>query len=228
MPADSRPRSTTSNSSARRLVQPSEFMPCASPPRIVTCLTEIVLVAPVLASLLLPAFACGQSGDVVISQIYAGGRAGVRPSAATTSSASTGVPLRSPSTTGPSNTPRQPVLPGAAPRSRERFPRWLLARARGHRTSRRRPPQPRCLRQVCLCPRQWSPRAGHDGHSPLPAAPTPAALRGETGCDPSLGHPRARKGRQSPKTAIALEFGVSDVLVHYIATERCWRDAPAA
>jgi hypothetical protein len=31
-----------------------------------------------------------------------------------------------------------------------------------------------------------------------------------------------------PKTAIALEFGVSDVLVHYIATERYWRDAPEA
>lgn len=30
------------------------------------------------------------------------------------------------------------------------------------------------------------------------------------------------------KTAIAREFGVSDVLVHYIATGRCWRDEPAA
>lgn len=31
-----------------------------------------------------------------------------------------------------------------------------------------------------------------------------------------------------PKTAIAREFGVSDVLVHYIATGRCWREEPAA
>jgi hypothetical protein len=36
-----------------------------------------------------------------------------------------------------------------------------------------------------------------------------------------------RAGRR-PKTAIAHEFGVSDVLIHYIATGRCWRDAPAA
>jgi hypothetical protein len=30
-----------------------------------------------------------------------------------------------------------------------------------------------------------------------------------------------------PKTAIAREFGVSDVLVHYIASGRCWRNTPA-
>jgi hypothetical protein len=37
----------------------------------------------------------------------------------------------------------------------------------------------------------------------------------------------ARAGSR-PKTAIAHEFGVSDVLVHYIANGRCWRDAPTA
>jgi hypothetical protein len=195
VPAASRPRSTTANSSARRLVQPSEFMPCASPPRIVTCLTVIVLVAPVLASLLLPGFARGQSGDVVISQIYAGGRAGVRPSAATTSSSSTGVRLRSPSTTGPSSTPRQPVLPGAAPRSRERFPRVASSSCAG-------PPDKSARTSPTPMPPAGSPLpkavvASRRSRRPLPSpvAPTPAALPGETECDPIHGHPGARKCR---------------------------------
>ena len=44
-----------------------------------TLLALIVLVAPVLVSLVPPASAHAQGGDVVISQVYAGGQSGTAP-----------------------------------------------------------------------------------------------------------------------------------------------------
>ena len=158
--------------------------------RRLTVLALIVLVAPALVALLPPASVRGQGGDVVISQVYAGGQSGTAPLRSDYVELFNRGTTRSPSTAGPSSTPpgdgttwRGTTLTGTIPPGR------LLSGARGLTGQAGADlPTPDATGSLAFAAGQWPPRPRRTTAAPLTCGADP-------GCATAPGRRRLRRLR---------------------------------